>query len=233
MVSSAFLEMYVQMTFGGIPGATQKAMLDLLLPYVKKMDYQGLLVLTTEDETIHVLIRFNEPDRKEYVAGRIFRNVYSKAFALLPPGKKATDYITIGHKLNESDYENIAEVVFNDRWGAVPGIVSMEDMERELLHLKPMYHRYLKLEGKLRNMLISESQGPPLPDHNHRVRTDIVSILSRDLCPSIQSDACTLTPLVVLEDGCPMCAHLKSRHKVYRTPSYESFHQFNRTIHSS
>jgi hypothetical protein len=228
MVSSAFTEMYIQMTCP--TGATQKALLDLLLPYVKKMDYQGLLVLTTEDKNIHVCVRFIEPNRKEVISGRIFRNVYSKAFALLP-GKKATDYITIGHKLNERDYENIAEVVFNDRWGAVPGVVSKEDMERELLHLKPMFDRYLKLEGKLRNMMIDESQrrALPLPEHNHRVRTDFVSIPYKDMCPSIQSDTRMLTQLVVLEDGCPMCDHLKKHHKVYKTPSYESFHRFIRS----
>jgi hypothetical protein len=143
--------MYVQMTFSDIPGATEKGMLDLLLPFVKNMKYKALLIMTTKDKNIHVLVRFHEPGRKDHLMERFVRNVYSK-FAL-PPGKKATDYVSIGHKMKESDYMDIAEVLFNDQWGPAPGVETLEDVKRGLLELEKWLEPHLDRIAKLRNRI--------------------------------------------------------------------------------
>ena len=152
MVSSAFSEMYIQMTFADIPGATEQSMLDLLLPCVKNMEYKALLVMTTMDQSrIHVLFRFHKPQRKEYVAGRLFRNVYSKLVDL-PPGKRATDYITIGHKMKESDYMDIAEVAFDDQWG--PALAeTLEDLKKGLLELEKWLEPHLDRMNKMKKRI--------------------------------------------------------------------------------
>lgn len=230
MVSSAFREMYVQMTFADLPGATEKGMLDLLVPYVKRMTYEAALVMTTKDHgRIHVLLRFPEPSRKEYVAGRFFRNVYSKGFAV-PPGKKATDYISIDHKMTERDYDNVADVVFNDRWGPIPGSdrMTIEQMQQEMQRLRPMVDRYNLLSAKLNNKRISEAQNsaPPLPEHNHSVQRERLLIRFQDLCPSMNIDSKgTLTYVVVLRDNCPRCDHLRTHSRLYQTDAYLSFHR--------
>jgi len=161
MVSSTFLEMYVQMTV--VPGTTERSMLDLVLPYVKKMKYRAVLVMTTKDhDTIHVLFRFHEPGcRKEYVAGRLVRNVYSRLTAGLPPGKKATDYITIGHKMKDTIYAgHVAEVLLNDQWGsAVPGMETIEELTARWVLLKD--------ETEKTRRRINEMQSNPSDHHSH------------------------------------------------------------------
>jgi len=167
MVNSLFLEMYVRMTV--VPGATESNMLDLVLPYVKKMKYRAVLVMTTKDHSnIHVLFRFHKATRKDHVTERLVRNVYSRlATTALPPGKKATDYITIGHKMKESDYAgHVAEVLFNDQWGPAPGVETIEDLKARLIALKPYLDEELQIRRRM-DELRREERRKTNPDHTH------------------------------------------------------------------
>lgn len=166
MVTSTFLEMYVQLKYGDLPGVTEKDMLRLLLPYVKRMKYQAMLIMTTKDYTcIHVLVRFHEPSRKDNIMERFVRNVYS-AFPL-PSDKKATDYITIRHKLRESDYANVADIVLNDHWGPAPGVATLEDLHKQLQQLRPYYDQYERTRRRIEELRGSaDTQGHAWTDRS-------------------------------------------------------------------
>jgi hypothetical protein len=174
--------MYAQLTFSGIPGVGEKSVLDLLLPFLKSMKYEALLVMTTKDHSrIHVILRYHEPGRKDHLVERFARNVYSKF--TLPPGKKATDYVSIGHKMKESDYVNVAEVLFNDQWGPAPGVETIEDLEKQLLELKPYLDRAQRIKQRIHDMRLEESRKSK-PQHTHE-------------------------PTKALIDGCPVCERMK------------------------